>query len=128
MFAKLQSTHQIIGRVQADPDYLPRNPDFGLNKVIFREKYCGPCPEAFWRIAFHCTEIDPDKRFVFHCVIYPVLIRPFRPSFRLLESWLKKITSHWNRTTSLTIPNDLFNEITTFSGFSRRKIDEELSD
>lgn len=69
---------QIIGRVQADPDYLPRNPDFGLNKIIFREKYCGPCPEAFWRIAFHCTEIDPDKRYLFRCFLSRLTFSTFQ--------------------------------------------------
>lgn len=54
--------HQIIGRVQADPDYLPRSSDFGLNKIVFKEKFCGSCPESFWKIAFLCTEIDPENR------------------------------------------------------------------
>lgn len=62
MSRPLTVSRQVIGRVQADPDYMPRNPDFGLNKISFREKYCGSCPEAFWRIAFLCTEIDPDRR------------------------------------------------------------------
>ncbi len=54
---------QIIGRVQADPDYLPRSSDFGLNKIVFKEKFCSSCPESFWKIAFLCTEIDPEKRY-----------------------------------------------------------------
>ncbi|KAG0437901.1 hypothetical protein HPB47_017237, partial [Ixodes persulcatus] len=53
---------EIIGRVQADPDYLPRSNDFGLNTVVFKEKFCGSCPEPFYLIAFLCCDIDPEKR------------------------------------------------------------------
>lgn len=53
---------EIIGRVQADPDYLPRLPDFGLNEKVFREKFCGQCPEPFYKIAFLCCDLNPDKR------------------------------------------------------------------
>ncbi|CAN8016923.1 unnamed protein product, partial [Ixodes persulcatus] len=55
---------EIIGRVQADPDYLPRSNDFGLNTVVFKEKFCGSCPEPFYLIAFLCCDIDPEKRCV----------------------------------------------------------------
>ena len=55
--------YQIIGRVQADPDYLPRNSDFGLNKIVFKEKFCDSCPESFCKIAFLCTEVDPEDRY-----------------------------------------------------------------
>jgi LIM domain kinase 1 len=94
---------EIIGRVQADPDYLPRNSDFGLNKVVFKEKFCSSCPEVFWRIAFLCTEIDPDKR----------------PPFHILERWLTSISYIWNLDPShkLNIPCELLNEITSFSGY-----------
>lgn len=55
--------YQIIGRVQADPDYLPRNSDFGLNKIAFKEKFCDSCPEFFCKTAFLCTEVDPEDRY-----------------------------------------------------------------
>jgi hypothetical protein len=53
---------QIIGRVHADPDYLPRSSDFGLNQHVFREKFCCHCPEPFYRVAFLCCDLNPDKR------------------------------------------------------------------
>jgi hypothetical protein len=53
---------QIIGRVHADPDYLPRSSDFGLNQHVFREKFCCQCPEPFYRVAFLCCDLNPDKR------------------------------------------------------------------
>lgn len=90
--------------MQADPDYLPRNSDFGLNKVVFKEKFCDSCPEIFWRLAFLCTELDPDKR----------------PSFQLLEKWFVSISTHWQMDLSsdLHIPDELLNEIKTYLGVS----------
>jgi LIM domain kinase 1 len=53
---------EIIGRVQADPDFLPRTNDFGLNTTVFKETFCQSCPEAFYKIAFLCCDLNPDKR------------------------------------------------------------------
>ena len=54
---------QIIGRVQADPDYLPRTQDFGLNVHLFNQKYCSKdCPKQFIAIAIACCDINPDSR------------------------------------------------------------------
>lgn len=54
---------QIIGRVNADPDYLPRAMDFGLNVSGFLEHYCPPnCPTAFFPMAAVCCDLDADKR------------------------------------------------------------------
>ncbi|XP_058130125.1 LIM domain kinase 1 [Anopheles coustani] len=68
---------EIIGRVQADPDYLPRLPDFGLNQTVFREKFCGQCPEPFFKIAFLCCDLNPDKR----------------PPFHVLQDWLETMVT-----------------------------------
>ncbi|XP_035898334.1 LIM domain kinase 1 isoform X2 [Anopheles stephensi] len=68
---------EIIGRVQADPDYLPRLPDFGLNEQVFREKFCGQCPEPFYKIAFLCCDLNPDKR----------------PPFHVLQGWLETMAT-----------------------------------
>ena len=62
---------QIIGRVEADPDYMPRSMDFGLNEAVFQAKYCQDCPEAFYKIAFLCCGINPDTRYVLLFVFYP---------------------------------------------------------
>ncbi len=70
---------EIIGRVQADPDYLPRTSDFGLNVELFRKKYCeADCPKHFIRIAIACCELDPEKR----------------PPFSKTHLWLETILSH----------------------------------
>ncbi|KAJ8710992.1 hypothetical protein PYW07_008234 [Mythimna separata] len=55
---------EIIGRVSADPDFLPRRSDFGLNEALFVDKFCraNNCPEPFYRIAFLACHLDPDIR------------------------------------------------------------------
>ncbi|NXY08771.1 LIMK1 kinase, partial [Pteruthius melanotis] len=69
----------IIGRVSADPDYLPRTTDFGLNVRGFLERYCPPaCPPSFFPIAVCCCDLDPEKR----------------PSFAKLEQWLEALRMH----------------------------------
>ncbi|RNA20379.1 LIM domain kinase 1 isoform X2, partial [Brachionus plicatilis] len=70
---------EIIGRVQADPDYLPRTSDFGLNVELFRKKYCEPdCPKQFIKIAIACCELDPEHR----------------PAFAKTHLWLNTILHH----------------------------------
>uniref|UniRef100_A0A3Q1F771 LIM domain kinase 1 n=1 Tax=Acanthochromis polyacanthus TaxID=80966 RepID=A0A3Q1F771_9TELE len=70
---------QIIGRVNADPDYLPRATDFGLNISGFLEHYCPPdCPPAFFPMAAVCCDLDADKR----------------PAFSKLEEWLENLKMH----------------------------------
>ncbi|XP_077422546.1 LIM domain kinase 1a isoform X4 [Vanacampus margaritifer] len=70
---------EIIGRVNADPDYLPRAVDFGLNVSGFLEHYCPPdCPTAFFPIAAVCCDLDADKR----------------PAFSKLEEWLGNLKMH----------------------------------
>lgn len=59
----LSWSFQIIGRVNADPDYLPRATDFGLNISGFLEHYCPTnCPRAFFPMAAVCCDLDADKR------------------------------------------------------------------
>lgn len=70
---------EIIGRVNADPDYLPRAMDFGLNISGFLEHYYPPnCPPAFFPIAALCCDLDADKR----------------PAFSKLEEWLENLKMH----------------------------------
>ncbi|XP_005278918.1 LIM domain kinase 1 isoform X1 [Chrysemys picta bellii] len=70
---------EIIGRVSADPDYLPRTMDFGLNVRGFLERYCPPaCPPSFFPIAVRCCDLDPEKR----------------PSFPRLAQWLEALHMH----------------------------------
>ncbi|XP_064421514.1 dual specificity testis-specific protein kinase 2-like [Latimeria chalumnae] len=52
---------EVIARIQADPDYLPRTEDFGLDTVTFQEMV-GDCPSAFLRLAFHCCNMAAASR------------------------------------------------------------------
>ncbi|KAL9914445.1 LIM domain kinase 1 isoform X1 [Glossina fuscipes] len=91
---------EIIGRVQADPDYLPRTSDFGLNQKIFCEKFCHQCPEPFYKIAFLCCDLNPDKR----------------PSFDVLELWLDSLKS--SVISKQLMPEELLYDIENYKGFS----------
>ncbi|XP_017086985.2 LIM domain kinase 1 isoform X1 [Drosophila bipectinata] len=88
---------EIIGRVEADPDFMPRNSDFSLNQQEFREKFCAQCPEAFVKVAFVCCDLNPDMR----------------PCFETLHTWLHGLAEH------LTVerqrpPETLLHEIENF--------------
>ncbi|XP_038109700.1 LIM domain kinase 1 isoform X1 [Culex quinquefasciatus] len=89
---------EIIGRVQADPDFLPRTSDFGLNQAVFKEKFCDQCPEPFYKIAFLCCDLNPDKR----------------PSFELLEIWFERMVRQF--AVGRTVPLDVAHEIEHFKG------------
>ncbi|XP_033210664.1 LIM domain kinase 1 isoform X2 [Belonocnema kinseyi] len=89
---------EIIGRVQADPDYLPRSSDFGLNKHVFKEKFCSNCPETFYTIAFLCCDLNPDKR----------------PPFEIMEVWLEGLAMHLS--VGATLPSDLEFDIRHYTG------------
>ncbi|KAM8961856.1 dual specificity testis-specific protein kinase 1-like isoform 2-T2 [Pelodytes ibericus] len=53
---------EIIARIPADPDYLPRTEDFGLNINAFRDMVQIGCPSTFLQLAFHCCMMAPDTR------------------------------------------------------------------
>ncbi|EAT48809.1 AAEL000187-PA [Aedes aegypti] len=89
---------EIIGRVQADPDYLPRTSDFGLNQAVFKEKFCEQCPEPFYKIAFLCCDLNPDKR----------------PPFNILEVWFESMAH--NATLGKPLPVTIAAEIKYFKG------------
>ncbi|XP_065173211.1 probable tyrosine-protein kinase DDB_G0283397 [Atheta coriaria] len=91
---------EIIGRVQADPDFLPRSNDFGLNQSDFREKFCASCPEPFFQVAFLSTDLNPDKR----------------PPFEVIEVWLESLAIHLS--VGCPLPADLLFDIQHFKGIS----------
>jgi len=70
---------EIIGRVEADPDILPRRShDFGLDVHAFYDQFklndCG-CPSFLFAIAVKSASVDPDNR----------------PSFKVLDDWLQAL-------------------------------------
>uniref|UniRef100_A0A3B4ART4 Protein kinase domain-containing protein n=1 Tax=Periophthalmus magnuspinnatus TaxID=409849 RepID=A0A3B4ART4_9GOBI len=48
---------EIIARIEADPDFLPRTEDFGLDVVAF-ENMVGDCPSAFFSLAVTCCNVS----------------------------------------------------------------------
>ncbi|NXA44848.1 TESK1 kinase, partial [Nothocercus julius] len=53
---------ETIARVPADPDYLPRTEDFGLDVTTFRNMVGIDCPASFLQLAFHCCSMEPTSR------------------------------------------------------------------
>ncbi|NXX17222.1 TESK1 kinase, partial [Podargus strigoides] len=53
---------ETIARIPADPDYLPRTEDFGLDVTTFRTMVGVDCPAAFLQLAFHCCIMEPTSR------------------------------------------------------------------
>ncbi|NWI17407.1 TESK1 kinase, partial [Crypturellus soui] len=53
---------ETIARVPADPDYLPRTEDFGLDVTTFRNMVGIDCPVSFLQLAFHCCSMEPTSR------------------------------------------------------------------
>ncbi|KAH9515169.1 hypothetical protein Btru_019424 [Bulinus truncatus] len=53
---------ETIARVTADPDYLPRSIDFGLNVEAFHKKFCQNVPEPYFMLGVLCSQIEPDQR------------------------------------------------------------------
>ncbi|XP_064197782.1 dual specificity testis-specific protein kinase 2 [Anguilla rostrata] len=52
---------EIIARIQADPDFLPRTENFGLDYHAFQHMV-GDCPHDFLQVAFNCCNMDPKMR------------------------------------------------------------------
>ncbi|XP_032286049.1 dual specificity testis-specific protein kinase 2 [Phoca vitulina] len=68
---------EIIARIQADPDYLPRTENFGLDYDAFQHMV-GDCPPDFLQLTFNCCNMDPK----------------LRPSFTEIGKTLEEILSH----------------------------------
>ncbi|XP_037091326.1 LIM domain kinase 1-like, partial [Pollicipes pollicipes] len=70
---------EVIGRVAADPDFLPRrSKDFGLDEGEFQSRFCAGCPQAFFKITCLCCNTNAD----------------LRPAFTLTEDWLQTLGLH----------------------------------
>ena len=61
---------ELIARVEADPDQLPRTDNFGLDYLAFTEM-CGQnvVPE-FLNLAFRCCTITPSSRPTFNEIVH----------------------------------------------------------
>ena len=91
---------QIIGKVYADPECLPRTQDFGLNIGKFVEKFLPEdCPPAFFPLTVACCDLAPDNRWApghdfschgcYHSVsaLLTPLCSPSAPLALLFKNW-----------------------------------------
>lgn len=46
---------ELIGRIEADPDIMPRTNAFGVDQDKFKAKFAGDCPSTFLDVAFQCA-------------------------------------------------------------------------
>lgn len=53
---------ELIARIEADPDILPRTDSFGLDYIAFADLCPNDTPPAFLRLAFYCCTYDPKSR------------------------------------------------------------------
>ncbi|CRK87933.1 CLUMA_CG001719, isoform A [Clunio marinus] len=56
---------ELIARIDADPDILPRTDSFGLDYLAFVDLCPSDTPPAFLRTAFYCCTYDPKSRYTF---------------------------------------------------------------
>ncbi|KAM6949407.1 dual specificity testis-specific protein kinase 2 [Aplochiton taeniatus] len=59
---------EIIARIQADPDILPRTEDFGLDVGAFQHMV-GDCPPAFLELAVTCCNMSAQRRPPFSAIV-----------------------------------------------------------
>ncbi|KAM6976825.1 dual specificity testis-specific protein kinase 2 [Aplochiton taeniatus] len=60
---------EVIARIEADPDFMPRTEDFGLDVEAF-ENMVGDCPVAFFSLAFSCCNMNAKKRPSFSDIVF----------------------------------------------------------
>lgn len=60
---------EIIARIEADPDFLPRTEDFGLDVEAF-ENMVGDCPPAFFSLAVTCCNMSAERRPTFSDIVF----------------------------------------------------------
>ncbi|XP_059095835.1 dual specificity testis-specific protein kinase 2-like isoform X2 [Tigriopus californicus] len=53
---------EMIARIDADPDILPRTENFGVDYIAFCDKIATDCPPEFLKLAFQCVQIEPRSR------------------------------------------------------------------
>lgn len=50
---------ELIARIEADPDVLPRTENFGLDYIAFSE-LCPDCPPEFLQLAYSCCHVSQE--------------------------------------------------------------------
>ncbi|EGD77748.1 TKL/LISK/LIMK protein kinase [Salpingoeca rosetta] len=66
---------ELIGRISADPDVMPRTPSFGVDEKRFADMHARGCPPDLLTLVFQCCKTNPRER----------------PSFELAASRLRSM-------------------------------------
>ena len=53
---------ELIARVDADPDILPRTANFGVDYIAF-SSMCQNCPPDFLKLAFTCVKVCTNAEY-----------------------------------------------------------------
>lgn len=53
---------EMLGRVSADPDFLPRAKDFSVNWSAFAGMVSNNCPRRLWELAQQACDMAPEAR------------------------------------------------------------------
>ena len=62
---------ELIARIEADPDILPRTENFGLDYIAFSE-LCPDCPPEFLQLAFSCCHVN--SRIMTYFVVFIIIV------------------------------------------------------
>jgi len=82
---------EMIARVDADPDTLPRTQNFGVEYKAF-SALCPDCPPEFLKLAFSCVSISPSSRPVVSQLVAD--LRQMSTAQRVVEENEKRVDSN----------------------------------
>merc|ERR1719225_1783319 len=82
---------EMIARVDADPDTLPRTQNFGVEYKAF-SALCPDCPPEFLKLAFSCVSISPSSRPVVSQLV--IDLRQMSTAQRTVEENEKRVDSN----------------------------------
>ncbi|XP_029473346.1 dual specificity testis-specific protein kinase 2-like isoform X1 [Rhinatrema bivittatum] len=97
---------EIIARIQADPDYLPRTENFGLDYDGFQHMV-GDCPPDFLQLNFNCCNMDPKLRPSFAQVVKTLEEVMERLNSEDLERERRLLNQDSNERKAISIPKGL---------------------
>ena len=51
---------EMIGRIDADPDVMPRRGNFAVDEEAFRASFGQGCPPPLLALAYQCAALNPE--------------------------------------------------------------------